>query len=561
MAEGMLGGILGEEDEKPEVESPEALASAEAFASAVAAKLTGNDPGVARKTEEFLTDQSALLKVQKNHLEEEHGLRMVHLRNQLAEEGVRRFGLRLRVGFQLFLVLVSTAISVGLLMLFYEATRSRNVIIHSFDIAPGLATTSPGGKIVAASLLDRLTQLQAATRISAEKRGLSNAWTNEISVELPEVGLSIGQIERALKARFGHDEHIDGDLVSSDIAGLAMTVRGNHVLPKTFVDNESHLQKLVDQAAEYIYGESEPGLFAKYLSDSNRASDAIAFSKAHLASARPRDQPLLLNYWGNAILASGGPNTNSEALPLFREAVRIDPDYWAGYYNLALTQFNLGDVEGAIGVGRQMIERAGGRPGKAPEDMYTVYDSLVFNLQAERAGNLADMATSGGTLTSQSGSEGLNVALVDAQLHDIDAARLRLKTTLWNEKASSDIAGVSNTEALIAEEVGDLKEAVSAWDRYAIAFHDPYVSSQNISGLCLAAISYERTGQSDKAEAALTSAGAIITQTVFGRKRMYSNIAEIGPVHRIGTQSRSDSHPAILRATTRGELRSQNIKT
>ena len=39
MAEGLLGGILGEEDEKAEVEARGAPLGAEAFASAVAAKL------------------------------------------------------------------------------------------------------------------------------------------------------------------------------------------------------------------------------------------------------------------------------------------------------------------------------------------------------------------------------------------------------------------------------------------------------------------------------------------------------------------------------------------
>ena len=63
MAEGMLGGILGGEGEKPEVEAPEALASAEAFAAAVAAIASRQDPGVARKTEEFLSEQTQLLKV------------------------------------------------------------------------------------------------------------------------------------------------------------------------------------------------------------------------------------------------------------------------------------------------------------------------------------------------------------------------------------------------------------------------------------------------------------------------------------------------------------------
>jgi hypothetical protein len=50
MSEGLRGGIPGEEDEKPEVEAPKALARAEAFAAAVAAKLAGHDPEVARDT-------------------------------------------------------------------------------------------------------------------------------------------------------------------------------------------------------------------------------------------------------------------------------------------------------------------------------------------------------------------------------------------------------------------------------------------------------------------------------------------------------------------------------
>jgi hypothetical protein len=44
------------------------ISTGEAFASTVAVKLAGNDPEVARKTEEFLSDQSELSRVQKKHL-------------------------------------------------------------------------------------------------------------------------------------------------------------------------------------------------------------------------------------------------------------------------------------------------------------------------------------------------------------------------------------------------------------------------------------------------------------------------------------------------------------
>src|ERR1700728_1662298 len=107
MAEGMLGGILGDDDGKPEVEAPDPAAGSEAFAAAVAARLAGNDPQVARDTSLFLNKQAQLLQLQAEHLKDEHPLRLAHLRNQLREERLRRLGLRLRVSFQLFLVLVA----------------------------------------------------------------------------------------------------------------------------------------------------------------------------------------------------------------------------------------------------------------------------------------------------------------------------------------------------------------------------------------------------------------------------------------------------------------------
>ena len=78
MAEGMLGGILGDDGEKHEAEAPDALKGAEAFAAAIAAIASRQDPQVARDTSAFLRDQSELLKVQKEYLKDEHALRVAH---------------------------------------------------------------------------------------------------------------------------------------------------------------------------------------------------------------------------------------------------------------------------------------------------------------------------------------------------------------------------------------------------------------------------------------------------------------------------------------------------
>ena len=184
-------------------------------------------------------------------------------------------GLRLRVGFQLFLALLATAIGIGLVVMVRDAVTSRSVVIESFDTPPALAASGVSGRVVAAGLLDVLTGIQAASRTGAERRSLSNAWTSEIAIEVPETGVSIGQIERMLKSRFGHDLHIDGDLVQTEKGGLALTVRGSGILPKTFTDEARNLDKLLTEAGEYVYGQSQPGLWAAYLSNNDRNDEAI----------------------------------------------------------------------------------------------------------------------------------------------------------------------------------------------------------------------------------------------------------------------------------------------
>jgi predicted negative regulator of RcsB-dependent stress response len=509
MGEGIIREIPGDEHEKTEVEVPEDLTRADPFAIAVAHYASMQNPEVAKDTSTFLRGQLRHVEVQTKYLEEEHGLRMAHLRNQLAEENVRRLGLRLRVGFQLFLIVAATVVGAGLLVVAYDAFHSRSVVISTFEIAPGLAAPIPSGRIVATQVLDRLTQLQAATRISAEKRSLSNAWTNEISVEVPETGLSFSQLENALKARFGHDERIDGDVVKNESGGLTLTVRGTGILPKSFTDNAGHLEDLVNQASDYIYGESEPGLFAKYLVDANRLDEAIAFAKTHLLNVPLQEQPLLLNYWGDAILAKGAPDAAAQALPLFRETVRLNSQYWVGYHNIMVSLGNFGDVEGAIEEGKRLMKLAGGRPGKASEDMYDQYDTWVFNLQALRAALLADLVGTGGTSMTQGGSDALWVAQVDVQLHELDAARLRLQTTVWDEQYPPDSSLGSITRALLGEALGDFPAAATAWDAYAKAYADPAVATQQRSTVCWSAVAYEKTGQSRKADAALNSVGTL----------------------------------------------------
>ena len=394
MTEGMLGGLLGGEDDRPEADVPAGLDRPEAFAAAVAAT-AGTDAGVARKTEVFLERQAQLLETQQHILREEHVTRLHLLRSQAREVDIRRLGLRLRVGFQLFIVLITTAIAIAIILMIRDALTSRRVVIEPFDAPPSLAARGVTGRVVASGLLDSLSRLQDATRSSAAARDISGAWSGNIKLDLPETGVSIAEISRLLKDRLGHDVQIEGDLVETPKGGLAMTVRGNGVPPSTFAGTADELEKLTREAAEYVYAKSQPGRWAAYLSSNGRNQEAIEFCRAASASVDQATRAELLNDWANALENTGG--SLLEALSLYRLALRDNPKLWRSYANLMNTDELLGREEEAWRTGKALLAAGGSRPGVVPEVDYSNWDELTWNLDVWSAAVKADAeATAGG---------------------------------------------------------------------------------------------------------------------------------------------------------------------
>jgi tetratricopeptide (TPR) repeat protein len=507
MAEGLLGGILGEEDEKPDVEAPDPLVGAEAFASAVAAKLAGNDPEVARKTVEFLSKQSQLLDTQNAHLKEEHAARLHFLQGQAREVDIRRFGLRLRVGFQLFLVLVATGIGAAAVLMVRDAVTSREVVVEPFRMPSTLAAHGFDGAIVAGGLLDELGRLQDVTRSTSAALGLSGAWSGNIKLDVPDTGISLGEISRLLRDRFGHDVRIDGDLVGTPAGGLSLTVRGNGVPPKTFEGSAADLRRLTVAAAEYVYSKSQPARWASYLNTHGRYEESIAFCKSAVGSAEPAERATLLTRWAVAVENSGG--SVREALGLERAAAKLQPDNWIAHNNIQNDLILLADEEGAWKAGDEMRQVAGGRPGRAPEPFYQNWDYLTWNLKPWLESTVADAEANAG---AGSGfiSAGPNIADIELRLHDPEAADLALKTA---KEDPDDLPGNAlnhHVRGRMALESGDFATAVVELEAYGVAFANPAVSSQNPGYQCWIAPAEEAAGHPDRADALLKSAGTFV---------------------------------------------------
>jgi tetratricopeptide (TPR) repeat protein len=528
MAEGLLGGVLGGEEEE-KAASPKA--APEAFAAAVAANLASHSPEVAAETVVFLRKQTELLEAQRKTVEAEHEYFEV-------EWGPRLVGIRLRIGFQIFVALVATVIGIGVAIMIRDAVTSRRVVIEPFDAPPALAARGLTGKVVANALLDELSRLQDATHSSSAARGLSGAWTGNIKLEVPETGVSIGEISRLLRERFGHDLHIDGDLIETATGGLALTVRGNGVPPKTFSRSATELDKLTVEAAEYVYSQSQPARWASYLGGVERYEEAIAFCRTAVASADPAERPRLLDAWAVTIILSGG--SAREALALERATVKLQPDLWSAHANIQNDLMILGDEEDAWRAGEDMRTAAGGRPGRAPEDDYSNWDYLTWNLQAWLDGIVANAEANAGVGTG-SGSAGPIIADIQSRLHDPQAADLALKTTKEDPHDPTIAAMTHNVRGRLAAEAGDVASAAMEMEAYGAAFANPAVSSNTPGYNCWIAPAEEAAGHPDKADAVLKAAGTFVDCYRFradildgrsdwvGAKKVYADAVALAP--------------------------------
>ena len=501
MAEsGGVSEVLGAGNE-PAAEASVAETPLDPTAAALAAEVAKGDAELAQEASAYFRRQSHLVEIQTEHLHEQRAVNLQLLK-------LRRFGERLRVGLQLFVILVATVIGIGGVILIRDAVNSRSVVVEPFDAPPALVAQGVTGKVVADGLLDELRRLQSATRADAAKRDLANAWTGEIKLAVPEAGISLGEISRLLKARFGHDLHIEGEVIQTEPGGLALTVRGDAVAARKFTGTAGDLDNLITQAAGYVYSQSEPVLWAYYLTNKGHNDEALAFSKAAYAGADKADRPYLLNTWANALSNVGGPPR--ESLALYRAALKLKPDYWVAYNNVMQAYWLLGDEENAWKEGEAMRAVAGGRPGRAPETYYQNSDILTWNLGPWLDETVADADASGGIGSNVGGVAAVNISDIHVRLHDPATAKLSLETIKPDPADHGTTAMVHFVRGRLAIEASDIAASVAEMEAFQTTYANPDVSSQYPGYLCWVAPVEAAAGRPEKADLIFQTAGSYV---------------------------------------------------
>ncbi len=358
----------------------------------------------------FLERQTVLTELQTEHLHEQRELVLSRLR-------WGRFSDRMKALLQVMTALVGLAVVVAVGAMAWSASRDRSLVIEPFSAPPVLAQNGVNGQVVAADVMERMDAMRrpVAARSFAASNDVTADKQDDVKLEIPETGMSVGELSRALRHWLGAQRIIDGSLRQLADGRLRLEAHLAGHDPVAAVGPATELETLEQKLAEQLYAQVDPVNWANYLEWSGRRAEALAATAALPGSAP--DEP---HRAGAYALWSNHTHDPLRARSLARIAVTIDPKLTAGWYEITRTDRGLGHDQAAL---------ADARRGLATRDQDQTPDLRGAGFRQMRASLTSSMDELAGdfagarnvTLSGSSLAPGARQA---AALHDGAAARI-----------------------------------------------------------------------------------------------------------------------------------------
>jgi tetratricopeptide (TPR) repeat protein len=386
------------------------------------------------KADAFLDAQTAVARLQKEHLHEQRQLLISHLK-------WRRFDDWMRSGWQAMLFLVGVIAIVAILTALWDASRANGLVVDAFTVPPGFEQRGVGGDVVASDMTERLDAIRAIAiaHSYSNTEDVSQNRANEIKVEIPDTGISLAEVWRYLRRWLGHERHVTGSLretpegkivvIASMEGGQAFSVSGT----------PSDLPDLEQAIAENIFGEFDPVNHVNYLAASGRHH--AAYDAATRFASEAKTQILRADSYGLWSYTTADTTGNIRfALQRAQIGIGIDPDL-AVVHMMAIRFTNiLGHDEDALREARTVLtlredEQTRAHQGAGFAAMQTESRATIGLL----TGDFADAVDR--SCTNSCGESLLTEANVFARLHDISRAKaLSLKAIAVGGAGSSSVA-------------------------------------------------------------------------------------------------------------------------
>jgi tetratricopeptide (TPR) repeat protein len=297
------------------------------------------DPNIANDAREFLRKQSRYLDLQMEDLHEQRDLTLSHLR-------WRRFNDWIRAAWQSALAVLAVFAVLTLFVAMRNAHEARGLVVRSLKTPPDFAAKGLDGSVLAQRLLDKLNGLVAESEPIAFRSadGIRGDWGDESKVEIPETGVSVEELSRALRNWLGRETHVSGEIWPT-ATGIAVTVRADANTGVTVTGGSADLDKLLDRAAEKVLAQTQPYRYAGVLVQRGRYAQAVDFLRPIAHGANRADRAWAYTFWSNTLVFAG---KNRESLPYADMAVRLDPTDPSAYFSRLSAEAILQQLESSL---------------------------------------------------------------------------------------------------------------------------------------------------------------------------------------------------------------------
>ncbi len=284
--------------------------------------------------------QAALAEVQAEEIHEEKKLRHWSMR-------VRHVSDVMKLAFELSVALILLALVMGIGAAVWSASHEDGLVIDAFTVPPDLAQRGVSGDVIASAVLDRLSAMQNDTVSSRSPSSYAKNWDNDIKVEIPDTGVSVGEAYRFLVSMLGHETHISGEVYRAQ-NGIVLVTRVSGKPGAHWQGRETNLDDLIGKAAGYVYERTQPFRYAAWLLNHGRFQEADPVFAALAKNGPESERPWAYSVWLYPALASGNLEA---ALERARQGAELAP-------NLILAQINAATVEAVAGHDEQVLRYA-----------------------------------------------------------------------------------------------------------------------------------------------------------------------------------------------------------
>jgi tetratricopeptide (TPR) repeat protein len=308
--EGAIEGLFGAE------QHGEAAGHAAAPADGVAVSVALDQARAGEDAAAFLRAQKRLVDLQVRHFEEEHRL-------AIAAAKRKRYADHLRNALWTFIALVLTGLVLAVLALLWDARRDHGLVVEAFSVPPDFAARGITGRVIAGQVLDRVAELDRKTDSIRAASTYANNWGGDIKVEIPEIGVSVGEVIRLLHQKLGRETRVEGE-VYRNASGVTVGLRVGDEMSVEKPGAEADLADLVRDAATEAFAHTQPYRYGVWLAFQNRTDEAIATFRA--LADDPRVSEAIWGLHGLALTE----RTLAKRMQYVDAEQRLDPSFAPG---------------------------------------------------------------------------------------------------------------------------------------------------------------------------------------------------------------------------------------